>query len=84
MLLQKTLNILNRNQKLYKDIKVDGIFGDQTFLTLKQSINKNGSVLVYNLLNCYQAKRYLEIMEKSKEQEVFIGWFNRVEIRRRS
>jgi lysozyme family protein len=84
MLLQKTLNLLNRNQKLYKDIKVDGVFGDKTFLALDQSINKNGSVLVQNILNCYQAKRYLEIMERSKDQEIFIGWFNRVEIIRRA
>ncbi len=78
--LQRTLNLLNRNSKLYPDISVDGIIGSQTLEALKKSISANGEQLVFNLLNYYQAKRYIEIMERDPIQEIFIGWFNRIEI----
>ena len=78
--LQRTLNLLNRNSKLYPDIFVDGIIGSQTLETLKKSISVNGEQLVFNMLNYYQAKRYIEIMECDYTQKIFIGWFNRIEI----
>ena len=80
--LQRTLNILNRNQRYYKDIKVDGIIGPITLSTLDKSNFMNDGELVFNVLNFYQAKNYIEIMERSKDQEEFIGWFGRIKIRR--
>ena len=78
--LQQTINLLNRNARLYSDISVGGIIGSQTLSTLNRCISVNGERLVYNLLNFYQAKHYIEIMESDHAQEVFIGWFNRIEI----
>jgi len=79
-ILQRTLNLLNKNGRLYPDIVVDGIIGSQTLETLSQCIAANGEKLIFNLLNFYQAKRYIEIMERDHSQEIFIGWFNRIEI----
>ncbi len=78
--LQKTINLLNRNTHLYPDITVDGIIGNQTLSALNKSISANGEKLVFNLLNFYQAKRYIEIMECDLSQEIFIGWFKRIEV----
>ncbi len=79
-ILQGTINLLNRNISLYPDIAVDGIIGNQTLEALKKCLAANGEKLIYNLLNFYQAKRYIEIMEKDHTQEIFIGWFSRIEI----
>ncbi len=79
-ILQRTINLLNRNARLYPDIMVDGIIGTQTLAALNKSIAANGEKLLFNLLNFYQAKRYIEIMEKDHTQEIFIGWFNRIEV----
>ncbi len=79
-ILQRTINLLNRNARLYPDILVDGIIGTQTLAALNKSIAANGEKLLFNLLNFYQAKRYIEIMERDHTQEIFIGWFNRIEV----
>jgi lysozyme family protein len=78
--LQKTINLLNRNTNLYPDITVDGIIGSQTLSALNKCMSANGEKLLFNLLNFYQAKRYIEIMERDRTQEIFIGWFNRIEV----
>ncbi len=79
-ILQRTINLLNRNSKLYPDIKVDGLIGSRTLEALNKSISANGEKLFFNILNYYQAKRYIEIMEKDHTQEIFIGWFSRIDI----
>ncbi len=79
-ILQRTINLLNRNISLYPDITVDGVIGNQTLEALKKCFAANGEKLIYNLLNFYQAKRYIEIMEKDHTQEIFIGWFSRIEV----
>ncbi len=79
-ILQRTINLLNRNARLYPDILIDGIIGTQTLAALNKSIAANEEKLLFNLLNFYQAKRYIEIMERDHSQEIFIGWFNRIEI----
>ena len=79
-ILQRTINLLNRNTHLYPDILVDGIIGTQTLAALNKSIAANEEKLLFNLLNFYQAKRYIEIMEGNHTQEIFIGWFSRIDI----
>ncbi len=79
-ILQSTINLLNRNARLYPDISVDGIIGNQTLSMLNKCISVNGPKLVYNVLNFYQAKHYIELMERNRTQEIFIGWFNRIDI----
>lgn len=78
--LQRTLNILNRNQLLYTDIKVDGVMGQNTLNTLKICIKKNKAVRVLNILNGFQIYRCITLMESNTEKERWIGWYDRVEI----
>lgn len=78
--LQKALNILNRNKKLYDDIIIDGIMGNITLNTLNKSITLNGEKLIYNILNFYQAFHYLRLMEFKPVYEKYIGWFKRIDI----
>ncbi len=86
--LQRALNKLNRNQKDYPDINVDGGIGNQTldaleaYLLTKRYSSRNSEMLNYWLLkwmNFYQLKRYDDISNKDFEQEIFVpGWTNRV------
>ncbi|MHB8336860.1 MAG: glycoside hydrolase family 108 protein [Ignavibacteriaceae bacterium] len=78
--LQRTINLLNKNSSLYPDITVDGIIGSRTLSAFNKCIAANGEKLVFNFLNFYQAKRYIEIMERDHTQEIFIGWFSRIAI----
>lgn len=80
--LQKSLNILNRNQRDYADIKADGAFGETTLKTYQVAIRLRGARLLFNVLNCYQSSHYLKLMESNSIKEKYIGWFNRIEIKR--
>jgi len=80
--LQRTINILNRNKPntTYKEIDVDRKIGLKTINALTQCIKINGYQRVLNVLNGFQIKHYLELMEKNPTQEKYIGWFDRVEV----
>lgn len=77
---QKTINLLNNNGKLYGDIEVDGIFGDETALGFSAATFNKPNKLFLNVLNGYHVKKYIELMEKNPINEKYIGWFKRVEI----
>lgn len=79
-MLQKILNLLNRNESLYEDILVDGIFGRITLATLRTSLEHNDAKLFLNLLNILQGSFYVELMLNNPVYEKYIGWFNRVNI----
>ncbi len=79
--LQQALNLINRNQKLYPDVAVDGTFGKKTLSAVDAVSKDYGNVkLLFNVLNFLQAKRYIELMQKYPKYEKFIGWFARIEI----
>lgn len=74
--LQKSLNILNRNEKYFKDLKVDGIIGEVTLNSIDCIFDLNQLIRV---LNYYQMNRYIELCERDKKQEKFMyGWIKRV------
>ncbi len=85
--LQKALNKLNRNQKDYEDIDVDGQIGTKTlkavesyFKTVRFSTRNKDKLINWLLkwMNYYQLRKYDLITEKNPDQEVFIpGWTNR-------
>lgn len=82
MFLQQGVNYLNRNQKGFRDLAVDGKIGNMTLATVN-SLSTLDSKYLFNLLNIMQGARYLEIMDKNTSQEDFIrGWLQRVEIMR--
>ncbi len=78
--IQNTINILNRNQRLYPNIKVDGIFGRKTKEAFVLCLKKNQVKLIYKILTLYQGARYLELMMLNEPYEIFVGWFNRIDV----
>jgi len=78
--LQRSLNILNNRQQYYPDIKVDGSIGAQTIGAYKICCAKLRENLLVNVLNMFQGKYYLELMEKKEAFEKFTGLFKRVTI----
>jgi lysozyme family protein len=80
--LQRTINILNRDQSknFYDDIKADGDIGPATLDALKKCIRLNGVRRIVNVINGFQMKHYIEQMEKYPAQEKWVGWFDRVEV----
>jgi lysozyme family protein len=76
--LQRTLNLLNDNQKRYSDVVVDRIYGSTTGVMLSACLKARPCDLICTVLRSYQAKRYIEIMESRPTQEKYIGWFNRL------
>lgn len=78
--LQRALNVLNRNEKDYRDIAADGKIGPNTLATLYQYLQirgtEDGEIVLLSVLNCLQGMRYIEIAEHDKTQEDFVfGWF---------
>jgi len=79
--LQKGLNLLNRNQKNYQNIKVDGIIGDKTLQALGYYLKNDKNVHLLKIINILQGKRYIDIVERNRTQQRFIrGWLKRVEL----
>lgn len=78
--LQRAINILNRNGRLYPDIRADGAMGQNTIIALNQSIKIIGAGLLLNIINGFQIKHYLTLMERNPVNEKYVGWFKRVEI----
>ncbi len=73
--LQKALNLLNREGKLYEDVTVDGILGTKT---LNLTNNHPYPDALLKLLNGLQLSYYIAICEKDPTQEVFLrGWLKR-------
>ncbi|HJU45748.1 MAG TPA: glycosyl hydrolase 108 family protein [Chitinophagaceae bacterium] len=76
--LQKTLNVLNRNQVDYADLPVTGKVGALTTeaVNLQQRPDE-----VLKVLNCLQGSRYVEICLANAKQEKFLrSWLNRITI----
>lgn len=81
LILQKALNVLNRNELAYSDIVEDGGIGPATLRALRQFLSIDSSALLCKVMNIMQGARYLEIMRKSSSQERFArGWLKRVSI----
>lgn len=84
-MIQRALNLLNREQKDYVDLVVDGQLGQGTMLALAKYLSKRGAEgekVLLKTLNILQGYRYIEITEKRTANETFFyGWIaNRVGI----
>lgn len=82
--LQRSLNVLNLQGRIYLDIAADGNLGPASLGALRAYLayRKNGVTVLLRMLNALQGAKYIELAEKDKKQEDFIhGWFtNRVVI----
>ncbi len=80
---QRVLNVLNRGERLYKDLKVDGWLGDATQEAV-EALRKAGDLDdLFRWLNIAQGAHYLAVIENdpTQEQEDFArGWARRVEM----
>lgn len=82
--LQKSLNLLNRNQKLFPDMVEDGDYGKTTHKCLQIYLKNDTINTLLKFLNVFQGMHYIDYMTKSPTQEKYArGWFNRVEIGKR-
>ena len=82
--LQRTLNCLNRQGKLYPDLTVDGAIGNATRSALQVLLRErgeSGGQAILKALNCLQGAYYIDITERRAENEEFIfGWLtNRIQ-----
>lgn len=77
--LQSTLNLLNRNQLKYNDIKVDGGIGPKTLKTLEKAMSCNPKNRILSVIVVHQGEHYKKLMERDKTQERYVGWFDRLE-----
>jgi len=85
--LQKALNKLNRNQKDFNDLVVDGQIGANTIQAIDAYVaterfkgrnREKLNIWLLKWMNYFQLKKYDLITNKNQEQEVFIpGWTER-------
>lgn len=83
--LQRALNILNTRKTpndLYLNVEVTKNFNNATFQAYNECVKVRGEKLLFNVLNGFQVKRYIELMEANSIKEKYIGWFNRIEVKR--
>lgn len=74
--LQRVLNVANKGQSLYPNLKLDGNIGKVTIGALNS--HPDPSVILKGL-NALQGAQYITICENNPSQEVFFnGWMKRV------
>lgn len=80
--LQEALNLCNRQEVDYPDIKVDGLLGRKTAASLKALVEKRGERHVLKVLNIGQGRFYWDLAtRREKDEDFFNGWVaNRVEL----
>jgi lysozyme family protein len=81
-ILQRSLNVLNKQGSLFPDLTVDGGYGNGThtsFMTFFKAVPTDRWPALYKALVCLRGTRYIEICEKNSSQEKFIyGWLSRL------
>ena len=81
--LQRSLNALNRQQRDYDDLLVDGKMGNRTVYALQIFLGvrfSEGVTVMLRALNGLQLEFYMSLVERRKKDERFLyGWIlNRV------
>lgn len=70
-ILQRSLNALNRQQKDYPNVPVDGVIGPLTLGALSSYLDIDTEDLLLIIMNGLQLARHIEIMEKDETQEKY-------------
>jgi lysozyme family protein len=80
--LQQSLNVLNRAERLYADIEVDGSIGPATIAALDSYVTHRSDAVLLKALNCLQGAFYINLATRREKDERFVyGWLkNRVEL----
>lgn len=83
---QRSLNVLNYDisgHARWDELKVDGGFGNKTFGTLMACLSQGYEDRLWSFLNALQGVRYIEVAEKNKRLERYMGgWGSRTFQRR--
>lgn len=78
--LQRSLNVLNRAEKDYPDVVVDGAIGPASKEALRGFLRvrgRKGSKVLWTMLNCLQGSALVELGENREKDERFMfGWFS--------
>lgn len=69
--LQKALNALNRQQRDYPNVSVDGVIGPMTLGALSSYLGSDTDELLLVVMNGLQVAREISIMEKDESQEKY-------------
>lgn len=76
--MQRALNVLNKQGKLFTDISRDGSVGKMTLAALKGYLGARGTdgeTVLLRMMNGQQSVRYIELAEAAANQELFeFGW----------
>ena len=79
--LQRTVNILNRNQTLYEDVEVDGVIGEETLNAIQKLLKYDDVALIVLWMNVLQGAHYAQIIERNSVFERYArGWMKRVKL----
>jgi len=74
--LQRSLNVLNKQASLYRDLKVDGAIGPSTLAALRGYLDNRDEATLVKALNCLQGAFYITLAERREKDERFVyGWF---------
>lgn len=77
-ILQRSLNVLNNQGKLYGDLVVDGVIGSRTINALQIYLSHREENTLVKMFNVLQGAFYVELVERREKDESFIyGWFNK-------
>jgi lysozyme family protein len=81
-LLQRSMNLLNRDEKLFLNLVEDGFIGSVTIgVVNKYFYNNEDEIHLQKLITILQGNAYAEIATKNETQENFLrGWLNRLHI----
>ncbi len=80
-ILQKALNVLNRNQKDYPDIDEDGHVGPMTLRVLRICVGMGREEALMKALVLFQGYHIISVMLRNPEKEIYAaGWLNRLNI----
>jgi len=78
VLLQRCLNVLNRQGTLYADLKADGRIGPATLGALKTYLDCRSEITLHKALNCLQGAHYITLAESREKDERFVyGWLDK-------
>lgn len=77
--LQRSLNVMNRQERLYPDVGADGIVGIKTLAALRAYQRSGRDMRALSAcVNCLQGCHYISLAERRKSQERFLyGWIKR-------
>ena len=78
--LQRSLNVLNRQQRDWPDVAVEGCIGAATLAAVTILCDRRGAAgerVLRRALNALQGARYIEIAEQRPAQQAFVfGWLS--------